>query len=365
MKQIDTVVIGAGIIGLSCALELARAGREVLILEAENAIGMGISSRNSEVIHAGIYYPAGSLKAKACVEGNRLLRQYAEARGVPYKMTGKLIVATSAAEEETLAKIEQKAIANGVNDLKWISKAEALAMEPELNCTAALWSPSTGIIDTHALMLAYLGEAESHGAMLVPRTPVTGGRAVEEGALLQLGGDESFEIVARRLVIAAGLSTSKISKMLGLKNIPKGHLCKGSYFSLTGKTPFSTLVYPVPVAGGLGVHYTLDMGGRGRFGPDVEWVKTEDYHVGEEKRAQFATAVQRYWPGCKAENLQPSYSGIRPKICGPGEPDEDFRVWGEAEHGAKGIVAMLGIESPGVTSSLVLGEVAAKKLDLP
>lgn len=362
VKHIDSVVIGAGIVGLGCALALADAGHEVLILEAESAIGMGVSSRNSEVIHAGIYYPAGSLKAQSCVAGNKRLQQYAKDRGVPYKMVGKLIVATSTDEEETLAAIEKKAVANGVHNLKWLSGNEVKAMEPELNVTAALWSPSTGIIDTHALMLAYLGEAESKGAILVLRCPVISGEAVDGGTRLELGGAEPFTIIARNVVISGGLSSPLLSKKLGLKNIPEGRLCKGNYFSLTGRSPFSRLVYPVPVAGGLGVHYTLDMGGRGRFGPDVEWIDTEDYQVNENRRDAFAAAIQRYWPACKAENLQPAYSGIRPKICGPGEPDQDFKILTQKDHDVPGVVALLGIESPGLTSSLALAEMVTHSI---
>lgn len=360
MRHVDTVVIGAGIVGLSVARSLALSGREVLVLEAEKSFGTGISSRNSEVIHAGIYYPQNSLKAKLCVIGNRLLRAYAESRHVPFKITGKLIVATSHEEESSLDVIHARAEANGVHDLKRLSKAEVLALEPELSCTSALLSPSTGIIDTHALMLALVGDAEAHGALIAYRTPVLYGEETGDGTKLQLGGQEPFQLTARHVIIAAGLATPRIAKALKLNHIPEGHLCKGSYFALNGRAPFSRLVYPVPVPGGLGVHYTLDLGGMGRFGPDVEWIDEENYHVDPSRREDFARAVQRYWPACTAERLEPAYSGIRPKICAKGEKDQDFSIMGADVHGRAGVVALLGIESPGLTSALALAEVVTQ-----
>ncbi len=319
IDRVDCAVIGAGVIGLAAARALALAGRSVLILEAEGAIGTGISSRNSEVIHAGLYYPPDSLKAALCGTGNRLLRAYAQARGVPFRMTGKLIVATDADDEAKLAAIDARARANGVVDLEWLSGARVRALEPDLAVRAALLSPSTGIIDVHALMLALLGEAEAKGAQLALRSTVTGGEPVDGGTLLTIdGGGEPFRLIARQVVLAAGLAAPALAARLGFHDVPTGRLCKGNYFTLTGKAPFARLVYPVPVAGGLGVHYTLDLGGCGRFGPDVEWVEAEDYRVDPARKEAFARAIHRYWPACPADRLEPAYAGIRPKICGPG-----------------------------------------------
>lgn len=363
MDHIDTAIIGAGVIGLACAAALAETGHDVLIVEKEDTIGTGISSRNSEVIHAGIYYPQDSLKARACVTGNRMLQAYAQKHGVDHRKTGKLIVATSTDEEETLDKIRQKAINNGVTDLQFISQGEIRTLEPELNATAALLSPSTGIIDTHGFMLSLRGKAESYGAMLALKCPVRSGEVTDNGITLHLGDEDQSVITAKHVVIACGLSSPGIARKLSLKNVPQGYLCKGHYFSLSGPTPFSRLVYPVPVAGGLGIHYTLDMAGRGRFGPDVEWIDQENYDVPEEKRAAFAAAVQRYWPACRADNLHAAYSGIRPKICAKGAPDADFYIMEEKDHGVPGVMALLGIESPGITSSLALADMVKEKIN--
>ena len=362
MDSVDTVIIGAGVVGLACARACALAGQQVVIVEAANAIGTGISSRNSEVIHAGIYYPQGSLKACLCVEGNRMIRDYADKNGVPYAMVGKLIVATRSEEDASLALIQAKAAANGAVPLQALSGRETSALEPEVKASAALLSPATGIIDSHALMLALLGEAEGAGAVLALSAKIVGGRRDAEGIVLKIAGEEDFSLRSSRVVIAAGLHSPAIATMLGLQNIPKGYFCKGNYFSLSGKTPFSRLVYPVPEPGGLGVHFTLDMAGRGRFGPDVEWIDSEDYAVNEARLQSFVQAIQRYWPGCRAEDLAPSYSGIRPKICAKGAPDEDFRILGPADHGVPGVVALLGIESPGLTSCLPLAEHVVKMI---
>lgn len=357
MDFIDTIVIGAGVIGLACAAALAEDGHAVLILETQDAIGTGISSRNSEVIHAGIYYPQNSLKTRSCVRGNALLREYAQKHNVPFRMAGKLIVATSAAEENTLTAIHDKAVSNGVNDLRWLSGREAKQMEPSLHCTAALLSPSTGIIDTHAYMLSLLGKAEAYGAVLARGCPVLSGTVTDNGVVLQIGDPDRTVLTARHVIIAGGLSSPAIARALGLKNIPQDYLCKGSYFALTGRMPFSRLIYPVPVPGGLGVHYTLDMAGHGRFGPDVEWIENEDYNVEKHRREAFTAAIQRYWPDVRADNLQPAYAGIRPKICAPGTTDADFLIMDETTHGAQNVLALLGIESPGITASLALAEI--------
>lgn len=355
-ERLDCVVIGAGIVGLAAARALALSGREVVVLEAGDAIGGGVSSRNSEVIHAGMYYPADSLKARLCVAGNRMLRDFATVHGVPFQMVGKLIVATDATEEAQLAAILEKGRINGVEGLRAISGAEARDLEPALNCTAALLSPATGIVDTHALMLALQGEAEEHGAVVAFRSPVTGGRATEDGVELEVGGDDPTRLVARTVIVAAGLSCCPVARALGLPNVPREYLCKGNYFTLGGRMPFSHLVYPVPVAAGLGVHYTLDLAGRGRFGPDVEWVETEDYRVDPARADCFYGAIRRYWPGLPDGALEPAYAGIRPKIQGPDDPARDFVVAGPRDHGVPGIVALYGIESPGLTASLALAD---------
>jgi L-2-hydroxyglutarate oxidase LhgO len=356
MEQVDCVVVGAGVIGLAVARALALEGREVLVLEREGAIGTGVSSRNSEVIHAGMYYPRGSLKAQLCVRGNRLLRDYAQNHGLPFRMTGKLIVATDAADESRLRAILNAGHANGVSSLQEISPAAARAMEPELLCTSALYSPDTGIVDSHALMLSYQGEAEDKGANVVFHSPVEAGRATDEGTELRIGGVDPIVLRARTVVLAGGLSSCGLASMLRLRNVPTPYFCKGNYFSLTGKSPFSRLVYPLPAKDGLGTHYTLDLGGRGRFGPDVEWVTEENYAVDPRRGDSFYSAIRTYWPGLKDGALEPSYSGIRPKISGPGEPAADFRIDGPREHGTPGVVALYGIESPGLTSSLAIAE---------
>lgn len=355
-ERLDCVVIGAGVVGLAAARALALAGRDVVVLEAGDTFGGGISSRNSEVIHAGMYYPAGSLKARLCVAGNKMLRQFAALHGVPFKMTGKLIVATDDAEAAQLTTILERGHANGVEALRALPAEEARALEPALNCTAALFSASTGVIDTHSLMLALLGEAEEHGAVVAFRSPVTGGHAAEDGVVLEIGGDEPSRFAARTIVIAAGLSSCAVARSLGLPAVPADALCKGNYFTLAGRMPFRHLVYPVPVAAGLGVHYTLDLAGRGRFGPDVEWIEREDYTVDPARADSFYGAIRRYWPGLPDGALEPAYAGIRPKLHGPADPACDFMVQGPRDHGVPGVVALYGIESPGLTSCLALAD---------
>lgn len=355
MEKLDAVVIGAGVVGLAVARELALAGREVVILEAEDAIGTHTSSRNSEVIHAGIYYPEGSLKAQACVEGRRLLYEYCRTHGVPHRRCGKLIVATDRAQISELKKIQEKAHANGAIDVVPISREAAIALEPELSCVAALHSPSTGIIDSHALMLAYLGDAEARGAMLALRSPLKSALVSGEGMEMQVAGSDPF--LARTVVNSAGLRAPSVAKAFAgypHELAPRELYAKGNYYSLNRKNPFTRLVYPVPEPGGLGVHVTLDLAGQARFGPDVEWVERISYEVDPGRAARFYAAIRRYWPALPDDSLAPGYAGIRPKTSGPGEPASDFEIQGPRRHGIPGLVHLFGIESPGLTASLAL-----------
>jgi L-2-hydroxyglutarate oxidase LhgO len=363
MDRVECIVIGAGVIGLAVARALALAGREVVILEAEEAIGTHTSSRNSEVIHAGIYYPKGSLKARSCIEGRQRLYRYCDEHGVPYRRCGKLIVATAEAQASELKDILEKAHRNGVTDVVEIPAAEALRMEPALRCVAALHSPSTGIIDSHALMLAYLGDAGAAGAMLALKSPLTGCRFSSGKFVLHVGGEEPAEITAKTLVNSAGLRAPSVARLIaGIppEKIPRELYAKGNYYSLTGRPPFSRLVYPVPEPGGLGVHVTLDLAGQARFGPDVEWVerigRAGDYAVDPRRAERFYAAIRRYWPALPDGALAPGYAGIRPKISGPDEPAADFVVQGPAAHGVPGLVNLFGIESPGLTASLALAD---------
>jgi hypothetical protein len=358
-EHVEAVVIGAGVVGLACARALARAGKEVIILERNSAMGTETSARNSEVIHAGIYYPAGSLKAKLCVEGRIALYAFCEQYGVTHRRCGKLIVATSEKQHAKLASIKQHAAANGVHELRELNQSEALAIEPELNCYSALLSPSTGIIDSHGYMLALLGDAEQRGAMLVLQSAVVSANLKGQAMMLEVEGESSMTLQADLVVNSAGLSAPSLASLMDgftPSLIPKPYLAKGNYFSLSGKSPFSRLIYPVPEAGGLGVHLTLDLGGQARFGPDVEWVNEIDYQVAPERCERFYSAIRQYWPNLGDNTLQPAYSGIRPKIVGPGEPDADFMIQGPASHGIRGLVNLFGIESPGLTSSLAIAE---------
>ncbi|MFN5446302.1 MAG: NAD(P)/FAD-dependent oxidoreductase [bacterium] len=360
------VVIGAGVVGLACARELARAGNEVLILEQHDAIGTETSARNSEVIHAGIYYPVGSLKAALCVRGKKLLYEFCKEYGVEHRPCGKLIVATSAAQEHQLETIKTKAHNNGVTDLTVISRAQAVALEPEVECTAALFSPSTGIIDSHGFMLALQGDAERHGAVLALRTPVERITKEDDHFTVITGGDAPASISATNVINAAGLHAATVASRitaLPTLHVPKVRYAKGNYFSLAGKAPFSRLVYPLPEPGGLGVHYTLDLGGQGRFGPDVQWVDDIHYDVDASRSEKFYDHIRRYWPKLRDGALLPAYSGIRPKLVSAGEPDADFFIQGPAVHGVPGLINLFGIESPGLTSSLAIAEHILHTLD--
>jgi L-2-hydroxyglutarate oxidase LhgO len=358
-ESVDCVVIGAGVVGLAVARALALAGREVIVVEAADGIGTETSSRNSEVIHAGIYYPKGSVMARTCVAGRRMLYAYCAEHGVPHRNCGKLIVATDEAERGKLGEIKGRAEANGVEGMRLLEAAEAKAMEPNLDCVAALFSPTTGIIDSHAYMLALQGDAEDQGAMLAFNSPVAGGRATGDGVEIEVGGAEPMRLKCRLVVNAAGLHAPALAhRIAGLpaERVPKAYYAKGNYFTLAGRSPFSRLIYPVPVPGGLGVHITIDLGGQARFGPDVEWIESIDYTVDPHRADKFYAAVRRYWPALKDGAIQPGYAGIRPKIVPPGAPAQDFMVQGPAEHGVAGLINLFGIESPGLTSSLALAE---------
>ncbi len=353
----ECVVVGAGVVGLAVAREMARAGREVLLIEAGAAIGTGISSRNSEVIHAGIYYPPGSLKAQLCVEGRRRLYDYCERHGVETRRLGKLIVATSAAQVAGLQALLERGLTNGVDDLRLLDQAEALDKEPALACVAALYSPSTGIVDSHALMLALQGDAEAAGAQVAFHTPLLEAQATADGFTLTLGGTAQMRLSCRQLINAAGLQAPALARRIdGLapQSVPDAYLCKGNYFSLAERAPFRHLVYPAPETAGLGIHMTLDLAGQARFGPDIEWVTREDYQVDPARAAAFYPAIRNYWPGLPDQSLQPAYSGIRPKIGGPDEPSRDFRIDSQAEHGVPGLINLFGIESPGLTACLAI-----------
>jgi L-2-hydroxyglutarate oxidase LhgO len=359
MDKVDCVIIGAGVIGLAIARRLAQAGREVIVLEAAEGIGTVTSSRNSEVIHAGIYYPAGSLMARMCVGGKRVLYQYCRDHGIPYRNCGKLIVATTPKETEKLQSIRAHAEANGVLDLQTLAGADARALEPALNCDAALLSPSTGIMDSHAFMLALRGDAEDAGAVCAFHTPLLRAKAADGRIELDAGGDAPMSLECRLLVNAAGLNAPAVARGIEgmpIEKIPHAYLAKGNYFSCSARAPFSHLIYPVPEPGGLGVHLTLDMAGQARFGPDVQWVDSIDYAVDPARAERFYPAIRRYWPALPDGALMPSYSGIRPKIVPPAVATQDFLIQGPWDHGVGGLINLFGIESPGLTSSLAIAD---------
>lgn len=364
-EQVDAVVVGAGVVGLAVARALALAGREVMVLEAAEAFGTGTSARNSEVIHAGIYYPQASLKARLCVQGRQLLYSYCAERGIAHRRCGKLIVATSAAQVGELRAIRQRAAANGVDDLALLSQAEAQALEPALQCQAALLSPSTGIVDSHGLMLALLGDVENAGGLLAVnsqvKSMVAGSGAAQAAIQVIVGeGAERTELLARTVVNAAGLHAPALAartRGLAARHVPTAYFAKGNYFTLSGRAPFAHLIYPVPEPGGLGVHLTLDLGGQAKFGPDVQWVESPGDLLVDPARGQgFYAEVRKYWPALADGALQPGYAGIRPKISAPGQPAADFVIQGPREHGVPGLVNLFGIESPGLTSCLALAE---------
>jgi L-2-hydroxyglutarate oxidase LhgO len=369
VDRIDCVVVGAGVVGLAAARRLAMAGLETVILDRADAIGTETSSRNSEVVHAGVYYPPGSLKARTCIAGKRFLYRYCEERGIPHARCGKLIVATNPAQVETLAAIRARAAAAGMEDLEPWPAERARELEPALSCTAALWSPTTGVIDSHALMLAYLGDAERHGAALALNSPLQAARATGDGIELEVGGTEPMHLLAGAVVNSAGLHAPDLARRIaGLDEaaVPTPHYCKGNYYTLAGRSPFSRLIYPVPEQAGLGVHVTVDLAGACRFGPDTEWVdRPDDYDVDPTRAEVFYAAVRAYWPGLPDGALLPGYAGIRPKLGPAGTAAADFVVQGPADHGVPGLVNLFGIESPGLTASWALAEEVARALGLP
>jgi L-2-hydroxyglutarate oxidase LhgO len=370
-SDVECAVIGAGVVGLAIARALALAKRDVVVLEAAEAIGTATSSRNSEVIHAGIYYPAGSLKAQFCRQGRDALYQYCRTRNVPFRQCGKMIVAADASQSAALDTIEARARVNGVANIVRLDRAALRALEPQVEGAFALLSPSTGIVDSHAFMLALQGEAEAAGAMLAFNTPVVGAARTAAGLQLYTGGTEPARLVARHVILAAGLfAPSLAAEFSGINkaSIPRAYFCKGTYFAVLRLLPFSRLVYPVPEPGGFGIHLTLDLAGRARFGPDVEWLDCTDprlvnYDVDPGRAAKFRDAIRRYWPGLRDEELVPAYTGIRPKIAGPGEKDADFAIHDAAIHGLRGLIALYGIESPGLTSALAIADHVAGCLD--
>lgn len=359
METVDTVVVGAGVVGLAIARQLALAGREVLILEAESTFGTQTSARNSEVIHAGIYYPPGSLKADLCIRGKELLYRYCAERSIAHRRIGKILIATNDMELPTLLGYAERSAANGI-PLKPLTSTDIFQLEPAVNALAGLYSESTGILDSHGLMLALLGDAERAGAILATNTPVMAGKVERDGILLFTGGDEEFELKCRSLINSAGLYAQKLANQLkGLPSecVPPTAYAKGHYFTLSGRAPFEHLIYPMPDQAGLGIHVTLDLGGQCKFGPDVSnWPASPDYAFEAGLEEKFYQAIRRYYPGLPDNALHAGYTGIRPKVTGPTEPASDFIIQGPARHGISGLVNLFGIESPGLTSCLAIAE---------
>ncbi len=359
--RVDVVVIGAGVVGLACARALAMDGRDVIVLERHAQIGTETSSRNSEVIHGGIYYPTGSLKARLCVAGKAMLYRYCDEHGVPHRRCGKIIVASHPDQVSILRQYQRQAATNGAGELPWLTGSEVATMEPAVTAVAGVLSPSTGIIDSHAYMLALQGDLESAGGMIAFGTAVTGLARADRGLRVSTA---DLELHAREVVNAAGLEAPLMAARV-CQGVPSAYYARGRYYAYEGASPFSRLVYPVAEAGGLGVHVTLDLGGQARFGPDVAWIDGVDYRFDDSRRHEFEAAIRRYFPGLESRRLHPGYTGIRPKISGPGEPAADFRIDGPADHGIPGLVNLLGIESPGLTASLALAEAVRDRLDEP
>jgi len=363
MFDIETIVVGAGVVGLAAARALALAGHEVMVLERHDLIGSETSSRNSEVIHAGIYYPKDSLKAHCCVEGKDLLYRFCADHGVEAKRCGKLVVACSPEQVDQLKGIRQKAADNGVDDLQELSRSETLALEPHLDVESALLSPSTGIVDSHGFMLALEGGLSAKGGQVVLETEVSEIRPLPGGGFaVRTSGMDAYEVTAKNVVLSAGLEGGAVLAGLGKYRPPEMHYAKGNYFKLEGLAPFDRLIYPVPESAGLGVHLTLDLGGQAKFGPDVEWIERPDYTVDPARSDSFYAAIRKYWPDLPEDSLVADYAGVRPKLVRPGESATDFRIDGEKDHGIPGLVCLYGIESPGLTASLSLADLVAAHL---
>jgi L-2-hydroxyglutarate oxidase LhgO len=365
VDEFDAVVIGAGVVGIATARALALAGREVLVLEAAEAIGTETSSRNSEVIHAGLYYPTGSLKAKLCVAGRHALYAYCAERGIAHRRCGKLVVATADDQRPKLEQLLAQGRANGVNDLQPMTGDEARALEPALVCVAAFHSPSTGVVDSHAFMLSMQGDAENAGALFAFHSPVTGGEVDADAIVLEVGGAEPTRLRARTVINAGGLHAQRIAASLRgfpAEHVPPTYYAKGNYYQLTTRAPFSRLIYPMPNNAGLGVHITLDLAGQGRFGPDVEWIDAIEYSVDPRRSDGFYAAIREYWPGLPDGALAPGYAGIRPKIVPAGSPPADFVIAAPRDHGVPGLVHLFGIESPGLTASMAIADAVLARL---
>ncbi|WP_445360456.1 NAD(P)/FAD-dependent oxidoreductase [Microbulbifer sp. EKSA005] len=364
MEILDTAIVGAGVLGLACAYQLSRAGHKVLVLEQHSAIGTETSARNSEVIHAGLYYPTNSLKARACVKGKSMLYQFCQEYAVPHKQIGKLVVATDKAQLPQLRALEAQGDANNAGGLRLLNTKEALSMEPELQCAGAIYSPTTGIIDSHSLMLALEGATESKGGEVILASKVV--RIEISNGTCQLVMKDGYRLTARNLILTAGLHTSSLMSTVNneviKREIPTTYFVKGSYFTQSSKVPFSHLIYPLPEGAGLGIHLTLDLAGGARFGPDVEWIKTINYQVDPSKLNTFHDNIRRYWPGISKNTLRPGYAGIRSKIVRKGHPAGDFQIYHKSLSDKSQLVAFFGIESPGLTSSLYLGEVIVKMI---
>ena len=365
MTDTDVIVVGAGVVGLAVARECAIQGLSVILLEQALQIGTEISSRNSEVIHSGIYYPTGSLKARLCVEGRNLLYHYLDTHNLPHREVGKLIVATDEEELEGVGRLLRQGEINGCDDLRMIDGPTVRSLEPMLSSVGALLSPSTGILDSHSYMLALQGDAEDHGAAIAFKTPFLSARAAKGHFIVKAGGSEPAELKTRFLINAGALHASGIARAIEGLNpafVPETHFAKGNYFRLVGRTPFSRLIYPAPQTHGLGIHLTLDMAGAARFGPDVQWIENIDYTIDETRLPAFETAIRRYWPALPDGVLVPGYTGIRPKISGPHDPAPDFRIDGPTVHGLEGLINLFGIESPGLTSSLAIARETLSRL---
>jgi L-2-hydroxyglutarate oxidase LhgO len=372
LERVECIVVGAGVVGLAVAREMAIAGIETVVLEKESLIGSETSSRNSEVIHAGLYYPTDSLKARLCVDGKKRLYEYAQERGVGILRCGKLVVATQQQEHSRLEQLRLKAHANGVPEVEIWSAERAMELEPNLYCTAALWSATTGVVDSHGLMLAFQGDLEDHGGFVALESPLVSAEISDDGFIVRVGGDEPMQLSCRYLINAAGLHAIGLSDRIMGYGRPKGleaYYCKGNYYGLPGKSPFNRLIYPMPQSGGLGVHVTVDLAGQCRFGPDTEWIEPVgaddiDYDVDLVRADVFYHAVRQYYPAIEDGSLVPGYAGCRPKIVGPGEPAGDFVIEAQGDHGIEGLVNLFGIESPGLTASLAIAAETRRRMRL-